>query len=128
MLNPDVINLIRETVSSTIRTINLNLLTSLRRFTIRNGTWWRLNPLRRGLIEAAIAYLKTGRTIKSTALLAMIKDAVTELISMTLAKKIPFIARLIGLRLISRTGTKTNPLILGIQWLNTPPIYRTPLT
>ena len=124
--------LVKEFLERSVRVVSLQLLVSVRRRAIRLGTWWRVDPFRRGLLEAAIAYLRRGFRFKSLKAMAMIKDALIEALTQLLIKSARFMAYIIGSRLITkltqilgRALHITEVIALGLQWLNTPPMYRT---
>ena len=120
MIDHNVINLVREFLARYITRVNLSMLVHVRSLAIRSGSWWRVNPLRRALINAAIAYLRSGFTIRSVALIGMLRDAVIDLLVNTTIRRLSFIAYVVGVRL----GGFDNPVIVGLQWLNRPAQYR----
>ena len=124
--------LVREFLERSVRVVSLQLLVSVRRRAIRLGTWWRVDPFRRGLLEAAIAYLRRGFRFKSPRAIAMVREAVIEALTQVLIRSVRFMAYIIGSRLITkfsqilgRAPHTTEVIALGLQWLNTPPMYRT---
>ncbi|ABW02257.1 hypothetical protein [Caldivirga maquilingensis] len=125
--------LVKEFLSRSIDNVGLSLISTIRRRAIRLNAWWRLNPIKRGLLEAALTYMRRGGSFKSRIALTMIKDAVVDALTIILTGSIRFMAYVVGLRLMSRLSHMPHALksweliILGIQWLNTPLIYRAPL-
>ncbi len=122
MIDHNVIKLVKEFLTRYVREISLPILTHVRVLAIRSGSWWRVNPLRRALINAAIAYLRGGGfTIRSAALMGMLRDAVIDVLINTVVRKLSFVAYVVGTRLGGGVG---NPVIAGLQWLNRPTQYR----
>ncbi|MCG2880166.1 MAG: hypothetical protein RXP99_05295 [Vulcanisaeta sp.] len=122
MIDSAVIDIVRRFLMSRITTINTHLLAHVRRVAIRSGAWWRVNPFRRALIDSAIAYLRSGFVIRSRSLLGMIRDVLVEVLTLISTRRLSFIAYVLGsMRAIARG---VNPVILGLQLLNTPPQYR----
>ena len=124
--------MVREFLERSVGVVSLQLLVSVRRRAVRLGVWWRVDPIRRGLLEAAIAYLRRGFRFKSLKAIVMIKDALIEVLTQVLVRSVRFMAYIIGSRLttkfsqiLSRAPHTTEVIALGLQWLNTPPMYRT---
>ena len=120
MIDHSVINLVREFLMKCIGRVNLPMLVHVRALAIRSGSWWRVNPLKRALINAAITYLRSGLTIRSVILINMLRDAIIDVLTGTTVRKLSFIAYVVGTRL----GGLGNPIITGLQWLNRPIQYR----
>ncbi|ADN49882.1 hypothetical protein [Vulcanisaeta distributa] len=127
----EALGLIRDFLNNTINAVSLQLIQSIRRVAIRLGVWWRVNSLRRGLLEAAIPYLRRGLRFKSPKALEMLREAVIEALSLVLMRKVRFIAYLVGRRLTERLGwvravvRRVQDMInIGLMWLNTPMMYR----
>ncbi len=103
-----------------VRGINLPILTHVRALALRSGSWWRVNPLRRALINAAIAYLRAGFIIRSTTLTSMLIDVIIDVLVDITIRKLSFVAYVVGIKL----GRFRDPVIAGLQWLNRPMQYR----
>jgi len=123
--------LIRDFLSRSVGVVSLPLLTSVRRRAVRVGVWWSLDPLRRGLLEAAIAYLRGGFRFRSPKAMAMVRDALIEALTLLLMRSVRFLAFILGLRLAEKLGRALNRVFrvweiiaMGIQWLNTPLMHR----
>jgi hypothetical protein len=119
--------LVMEFLERSIRAVGLQLIISVRRRAIRLGVWWRVDPLRRGLLEASIQYLRRGLRFRSPRALAMLREAIIEALTLVLMRSIRFMAFIIGSRIARAFGrvVRVAELIaVGIQWLNTPPEYR----
>jgi len=123
--------LVRDFLSRSVGVVSLPLLTSVRRRAVRVGVWWSLDPLRRGLLEAAIAYLRGGFRFRSPKAMAMVRDALIEALTLLLMRSVRFLAFILGLRLAEKLGRALNRVFrvweiiaMGIQWLNTPPTHR----
>ncbi|WP_243680322.1 hypothetical protein [Vulcanisaeta souniana] len=99
MIDHYVINLVREFLVRHVDCISLSVLTHVRVLAIRYNSWWRVNPLKRALINAAIAYLRNGLVIRSTTLIGMLRDAVIDALMNTVTRKLSFIAYVIGTKL-----------------------------
>ncbi len=69
----EVPELIEEFVADRVRDVGLPLLLSLRRRAIRSRAWFRLSPVRRGLLEAAIAYMRRGFRFTSAHALGLLR-------------------------------------------------------
>ncbi|WP_054853115.1 hypothetical protein [Vulcanisaeta distributa] len=120
MIDHNVINLVREFLMRRVDRISPPILIHVRALAIRRGSWWRINPFKRALINAAITYMRAGFIIRSTALIGMLRDAVIDVLINTVIRKLSFIAYVVGTRL----GEPSNPVIAGLQWLNRPMQYR----
>ncbi len=123
--------MIRDFLSRSVGVVSLPLLTSVRRRAVRVGVWWSLDPLRRGLLEAAIAYLRGGFRFRSPRAMAMVRDALIEALTLLLMRSVRFLAFILGLRLAEKLGRALNRVFrvweiiaMGIQWLNTPLMHR----
>ncbi|MGC9180374.1 MAG: hypothetical protein ACP5GZ_09265 [Vulcanisaeta sp.] len=119
--------LVMEFLERSIRAVGLQLIISVRRRAIRLGVWWRVDPLRRGLLEASIQYLRRGLRFRSPRALAMLREAIIEALTLVLMRSTRFMAFIIGSRIARAFGrvVRVAELIaVGIQWLNTPPEYR----
>ncbi|MGC8542801.1 MAG: hypothetical protein ACP5NQ_02570 [Vulcanisaeta sp.] len=119
--------LVMEFLERSIRAVGLQLIISVRRRAIRLGVWWRVDPLRRGLLEASIQYLRRGLRFRSPRALAMLRETIIEALTLVLMRSIRFMAFIIGSRIARAFGrvVRVAELIaVGIQWLNTPPEYR----
>jgi len=123
--------LVKDFLSRSVGVVSLPLLTSVRRRAVRVGVWWSLDPLRRGLLEAAIAYLRSGFRFRSPKAMAMVRDALIEALTLLLTRSVRFLAFILGLRLAEKLGRALNRVFkvweiiaMGIQWLNTPPTHR----
>jgi len=123
--------LIRNFLSRSVGVVSLSLLTSVRRRAVRVGVWWSLDPLRRGLLEAAIAYLRGGFRFRSPKAMTMVRDALIEALTLLLMRSVRFLAFILGLRLAEKLGRALNRVFkvweiiaIGIQWLNTPLMHR----
>jgi hypothetical protein len=123
--------LIRDFLSRNVRVASLSLLVSVKRRAVRAGVWWSLDPLRRGLLEAAIAYLRSGFRFRSPRAIAMVREALIEALTLLLMRSVRFLAFILGLRLAEKLGRALNRafkaweiIAMGIQWLNTPPTHR----
>jgi len=123
--------LIRNFLSRSVGVVSLSLLTSVRRRAVRVGVWWSLDPLRRGLLEAAIAYLRGGFRFRSPKAMTMVRDALIEALTLLLMRSVRFLAFILGLRLAEKLGRALNRVFkvweiiaMGIQWLNTPLMHR----
>jgi len=123
--------LVRDFLSRSVGVVSLPLLTSVRRRAVRVGVWWSLDPLRRGLLEAAIAYLRGGFRFRSPKAMAMVRDALIEALTLLLMRSVRFLAFILGLRLAEKLGRALNRVFrvweiiaMGIQWLNTPLMHR----
>ncbi len=121
--------LIEEFISGHVRDVGLPLLLSLRIRAIRSRAWFRLSPIRRGLLEAAIAYMRRGFKFTSSHALALLRGAVVEALTLLLTRSVRFVAYVIGSRLAGRLAPAgvmrvAEVIVLGLQWLNTPTIYR----
>lgn len=108
---------------SSIRSFSLQTLLLIRRRALRFGIWFRVEPLRRALLDATIAYLRSGRIIKSLRLLGMVREALAEVLALLIIRKTSTLAYIIGTKILGMVGKTA--VIAGIQWLNTPLIYRT---
>ena len=42
--------MVREFLERSVRVVSLELLVSVRRRAVRLGAWWRVDPIRRGLL------------------------------------------------------------------------------
>ena len=90
--------------------------------------------VKRALIDASIAYLKRGGIVRSTLLINMLRECVITVLTHMLSQKLRYVAYVIGLTIASKysclrsfiTDIK-HLIILGIQWLNTPSMYKTQL-
>ena len=123
--------MVRNFLSRSVSVVSLPLLTSVRRRAVRVGVWWSLDPLRRGLLEAAIAYLRSGFRFRSPRAMAMVRDALIEALTLLLTRSVRFLAFILGLRLAEKLGRTLNRVFkvweiiaMGIQWLNTPLMHR----
>ena len=123
--------MVRDFLSRSVGVVSLPLLTSVRRRAVRVGVWWSLDPLRRGLLEAAIAYLRGGFRFRSPRAMAMVRDALIEALTLLLMRSVRFLAFILGLRLAEKLGRALNRVFrvweiiaMGIQWLNTPLMHR----
>ena len=123
--------MIRDFLSRSVGVVSLPLLISVRRRAVRVGVWWSLDPLRRGLLEAAIAYLRGGFRFRSPKAMAMVRDALIEALTLLLMRSVRFLAFILGLRLAEKLGRALNRVFrvweiiaMGIQWLNTPLMHR----
>ena len=123
--------MIRNFLSRSVGVVSLSLLTSVRRRAVRVGVWWSLDPLRRGLLEAAIAYLRGGFRFRSPKAMTMVRDALIEALTLLLMRSVRFLAFILGLRLAEKLGRALNRVFkvweiiaIGIQWLNTPLMHR----
>jgi len=123
--------LVKDFLSRSVGVVSLPLLTSVRRRAVRVGVWWSLDPLRRGLLEAAIAYLRGGFRFRSPKAMAMVRDALIEALTLLLTRSVRFLAFILGLRLAEKLGRALNRVFkvweiiaMGIQWLNTPLMHR----
>jgi hypothetical protein len=123
--------LVRDFLSRSVGVVSLPLLISVRRRAVRVGVWWSLDPLRRGLLEAAIAYLRGGFRFRSPKAMAMVRDALIEALTLLLMRSVRFLAFILGLRLAEKLGRALNRVFrvweiiaMGIQWLNTPLMHR----
>jgi hypothetical protein len=123
--------LVKDFLSRSVGVVSLPLLTSVRRRAVRVGVWWSLDPLRRGLLEAAIAYLRGGFRFRSPKAMAMVRDALIEALTLLLMRSVRFLAFILGLRLAEKLGRALNRVFrvweiiaMGIQWLNTPLMHR----
>ncbi len=117
-----------EFLERSIKVVSLQLIISVRRRAIRLGVWWRVNPLRRGLLEASIQYLRRGLRFRSPRALEMLREAVIEVLTLVLMRSVRFMAFIIGSRIaraLGRVVRAVELIAIGIQWLNTPPEYRT---
>jgi len=123
--------LVKDFLSRSVGVVSLPLLTSVRRRAVRVGVWWSLDPLRRGLLETAIAYLRGGFRFRSPKAVAMVRDALIEALTLLLMRSVRFLAFILGLRLAEKLGRALNRVFkvweiiaMGIQWLNTPLMHR----
>ncbi len=123
--------MVRDFLSRSVGVVSLPLLISVRRRAVRVGVWWSLDPLRRGLLEAAIAYLRGGFRFRSPKAMAMVRDALIEALTLLLMRSVRFLAFILGLRLAEKLGRALNRVFrvweiiaMGIQWLNTPLMHR----
>ena len=123
--------MVKDFLSRSVGVVSLPLLTSVRRRAVRVGVWWSLDPLRRGLLEAAIAYLRGGFRFRSPRAMAMVRDALIEALTLLLMRSVRFLAFILGLRLAEKLGRALNRVFrvweiiaMGIQWLNTPLMHR----
>ena len=123
--------MVKDFLSRSVGVVSLPLLTSVRRRAVRVGVWWSLDPLRRGLLEAAIAYLRGGFRFRSPKAMAMVRDALIEALTLLLMRSVRFLAFILGLRLAEKLGRALNRVFrvweiiaMGIQWLNTPLMHR----
>jgi hypothetical protein len=104
-------------------------LSALKSRALRKGTWFRVGPAARALIDAAILYLKRGGRIKSPALLETLRKAAEEVLRLTTPIRI--LAKAVGYALARQLGVDVDEeraTALGIQWLNTPKKWRKDLT
>jgi uncharacterized membrane protein required for colicin V production len=122
MIDDTIINIVRRFLASHVVRINVHLLTHIKGIAVRSGAWWRVNPLRRALIDSAIAYLRSGFVIRSRSLLGMIRDVLVEVLAIISTRRLSFIAYVLGS--MRATARGVNPVILGLQLLNTPLQYR----
>ncbi|ADY01304.1 hypothetical protein VMUT_1099 [Vulcanisaeta moutnovskia 768-28] len=127
----EALGLIRDFLNNTINVVSLQLIQSTKKLALRLGVWWRIDPLRRGLLEASIPYLRQGLRFKSPKVLGMLREAVIEALSLVLMRKAKFIAYLVGRKLVERLDwvravvRRVQDIInMGLMWLNTPIIYR----
>ncbi|MGC8542560.1 MAG: hypothetical protein ACP5NQ_01360 [Vulcanisaeta sp.] len=127
----EALGLIRDFLNNTINVVSLQLIQSTKKLALRLGVWWRIDPLRRGLLEASIPYLRQGLRFKSPKVLGMLREAVIEALSLVLMRKAKFIAYLVGRKLVERIDwvravvRRVQDIInMGLMWLNTPIIYR----
>ena len=90
--------------------------------------WWRVSPLRRGLMDSVILFIRRGGVVESPGLLAAIRQAALEVLTLMLSRRLTLVAYLIGLRLLGRVrqlvGGIRAVVALGIMWINTPNWYR----
>ncbi|ADY01249.1 hypothetical protein VMUT_1042 [Vulcanisaeta moutnovskia 768-28] len=105
----------------------------MKRKAVRMGIWWRMQPLKRALLDATIMFLRRGGVVRAVRLINMIKEIVQELLTYILSRKVVFVAYLVGKELVRRfreylgiVNDVKYIIHLGIQWLNTPLIYRGP--
>ena len=127
VLPEEVPALVMEFLEGSVKVVSLQLIVSVRRRAIRLGVWWRIDPLRRGLLEASIQYLRRGLRFRSPRALAMLKNAVIEVLTLVLMRSVRFMAFMIGSRIaraLGRVIRVAELIAIGIQWLNTPPEYR----
>ncbi|MFP3074779.1 MAG: hypothetical protein RXR04_06785 [Caldivirga sp.] len=108
--------------------INPHILPVLRTGASRLGVWWRVSPLRRGLMDSVILFIRRGGVVESPGLLAAIRQAALEVLTLMLSRRLTLVAYLIGLRLLGRVrqlvGGIRAVVALGIMWINTPNWYR----
>ncbi|MGC8542564.1 MAG: hypothetical protein ACP5NQ_01380 [Vulcanisaeta sp.] len=121
MLDNYVIDLVRDFLVSHVNGVDLHFLLHVRSLAIRVNSWWRVNPLRRALLNAAIMYLRMGFIVKSRALINMLRDAVIEALLGAVMRRLSFVAYVVGIRI---AGHGKDPVIAGLQWLNRPGHYR----
>ena len=134
MIQENVLGLIRSFLNNHLK---IRILTSpspliqLRRKAIRAQVWWRIEPLRRALIDAAIMFLRRGGAIRSHRLIILIREVLIEILTHILSRNLVFTAYLVGMELVRRFGRFLGAvrsvkyvIYLGIQWLNTPLIFR----
>jgi hypothetical protein len=130
-----ILELTRSFLNTNLKTwrvlTNPSPLIALRRRAIRVGVWWRMPPLRRALIDATIVFLRRGGVVRAQVLLSMVRDVVIEILTHVLSRNVVFTAYLIGLELLGRFGRYLDVVrsakyvvYMGIQWLNTPPVFR----
>jgi hypothetical protein len=96
-------------------------LSALKSRALRKGAWYRVSPVAKALIDAAILYLKKGGRIKSPALLEALRRAAEEVLA--LAVPIRVLAKAVGYAVARRLGVEVDEeraIALGLQWLNTP--------
>ena len=122
MIDDTIINIVRRFLANHVMRINVHLLIHIKGIAVRSGAWWRINPLRRALIDSAIAYLRSGFVIRSRSLLGMIRDVLVEVLAIISTRRLSFIAYVLGS--MRATARGVNPVILGLQLLNTPLQYR----
>ena len=94
--------MVREFLERSVRVVSLELLVSVRRRAVRLGVWWRVDPIRGGLLEAVIAYLRRGFRFKSPRAIAMVREALIETLTHVLIRSVRFMAYIIGSRLATR--------------------------
>ena len=120
--------LVGEYLASRLEVINPRTLPALRTRAIRLGVWWRVSPLRRGLVDSVILFIRRGGVVKSPSLLAAIRQAALEVLTLILSRRLTLVAYLIGLRLLGRARQLVSGVravvALGIMWMNTPNWYR----
>ena len=120
--------LVGEYLASRLGVINPHTLPALRTRAIRRGVWWRVSPLRRGLVDSVILFIRRGGVVKSPSLLAAIRQAALEVLTIILSRRLTLVAYLIGLRLLGRVRQLVDGVravvALGIMWMNTPNWYR----
>jgi hypothetical protein len=100
-------------------------LSALKSRALRKGTWYRVGPAARALIDAAILYLRRGGRIKSPALAEALRKAAEEVLR--LAAPVRVLAKAVGYALARQLGIDVDEeraVALGMQWLNTPRRWR----
>lgn len=115
---------------SSIHSFSLRTLVVVRRRAFRVGVWFRVDPFRRGLIDAAIAYLKSGWVMRSRRLIEAVRQALAEVLALIILRRTATLAYIVGMRIVKKLGGMVNgklAIIVGLQWLNTPPEYKTQL-
>jgi hypothetical protein len=124
------VNLVKSFLNSNLKPgtlTNPTSLTRLRHRAIRIGIWWRIPPLKRALIDVTIVYVRHGGVVRSPVLLNEIREIILEILTRVLARSLIFVATIVGRALMERTGREPrgkHALLLGIQWLNTPLVFR----
>ena len=132
-----VIELVRSFLNTNLKNwtvlTNPSPLISVKRKAVRMGIWWRMQPLKRALLDATIMFLRRGGVVRAVRLINMIKEIVQELLTYILSRKVVFVAYLVGKELVRRfreylgiVNDVKYIIHLGIQWLNIPLIYRGP--
>jgi hypothetical protein len=104
-------------------------LSALKSRALRKGTWYRVGPAARALIDAALLYLRRGGRIKSPTLLEALRRAAEEVLRLTTPIRV--LAKAVGYAVARRLGVEVDEeraTALGIQWLNTPRRWRKEVT
>ncbi|MEM0484975.1 MAG: hypothetical protein QW434_09815 [Pyrobaculum sp.] len=103
-------------------------LSALKSRALRKGVWFRLNPAARALVDAAILYLKRGGRVKSPALINALRAVAERIMAMTSPLRV--LARAVGMAIARARGIAVDEekaIALGIQWINTPMRYKSPI-
>jgi hypothetical protein len=101
-------------------------LSALKSRALRKGTWYRVSPAAKALIDAAIFYLRRGGRIKSQNLIDALRRAAEEVLRLTTPIRV--LAKAVGYAVASIEIDEERAIALGLQWLNTPKKWRKEVT
>lgn len=127
----DELAVVKDYLARRLGDINPHSLIGIRRRAVRLGVWWRVDAVKRALVDAVIFYVKGGGVVRSPSLRAALRQIAVEVLALMLARRLKLVAYLIGQRLIQRLGWvrevvrgPKDIVSIGLMWMNTPNWYR----